>query len=149
MKLSPPLFCGAKLSLVNLNLLVYEALGVFHLLAIAACRVFGKDGQQRLHDVFRALRGPISIGDRHQVCRLRRDRHIPRQLPQQILLVALASVCSGSEVNVAQMYDLLQVGPTEQGSLQEFDLTQRVVVDRDPFQQWRQELIGVDVNPRR
>ena len=47
------------------------------------------------------------------------------------------------------MYDLLQVGPTQQGSLQEFHLTQRVIVDRDPAQQWRQQLIGIDVNPRR
>jgi len=28
-------------------------------------------------------------------------------------------------------------------------LTQRVFVNRDPFQQWRQELIGIYVNPRR
>ena len=47
------------------------------------------------------------------------------------------------------MDDLLQVGPTEQGPLQEFHLTQRIIVNRYPFQQWGQELIGIDVNPRR
>ena len=43
-KLLQPLFRGAQLSLVLLNLLVDEALRVFHLLATTARRVFGTHG---------------------------------------------------------------------------------------------------------
>ena len=31
------------------------------------------------------------------------------------------------------MYHLLQVGPTQQGSLQIFDLTQGIIINREPF----------------
>jgi len=66
MKLSPPLFRRAKLSLVNLNLLVYEALRVFHLLAIATVEFSAKTVSSACTTFF-APPGSISIGDRHQV----------------------------------------------------------------------------------